>query len=458
MRDMLQDAIGRMMSEGVDFCDARYQRLDNLSIKVVDGGVRSIKDDSMNGVCFRARVGGSWGYSSTVSLDKEVLLSACLEAPRNARRGTAEGDPLPDRSFDTGIFRARVKSHPIGVPLEEKLSDLMDLDGAQKVEDRIVNSNTEYSEGVKVTTLVNSMGADLEWEEVRTRVVAMAVANEGDRTEFYYEARDGTKGYELVNGLDLNEMGEKTGREAIAMLSAKKPPSGLMTCITDPAITGTLAHEVIGHAAEADEVVKRRSFLTDMVGKRVGSDLITMVDSGTVEGANGSIPYDDEGIPGQSSVLIENGIYMGYMQSLETAAVMDVEPTGNGRAEDYSRRVWVRMTSTYFEPGEWTLEEMVEDIDHGLITDKALSGMEDPVGGGFEAQALRGYLIENGEITNMVRAFAVTGNALEILKTTDAVGKDLKLDGGNCGKCIEDWVPVSTGGAYCRSRMMVGGG
>jgi len=458
MRDILQEAIDKMGSEGVDFCDARYQRLNMLSINVVDGGVRSIKDDSMNGVCFRARVKGSWGYSSTVSLDKDSLLSACLEAPRNARKGTAEGDPLPDRSFDTGTFEADVTFHPRDVSLEEKLSDLMDLDAAQKIDPRVVNSNSEYNQSVKRTVLCNSMGADLEWEEVRTRVMAMTVANEGDRTEFYYDLHDGTRGYEIIQEVDLNEMGSKIGKEAVAMLSARKPPSGYMTCITDPGISGTLAHEVIGHAAEADEVVKKRSFLTDMVGKRVGSDLITMIDDGSLDGAHGTIPYDDEGIPGQSSVLIENGIYKGYMQSLETAAAMGVEPTGNGRAEDYSRRVWVRMTNTYFEPGDWTLEEMVEDIDHGVISDKAMCGMEDPVGGGFEAQSLRGFLIENGKITDMVRAFAVTGNALEILKTTDAVGKELKLDGGTCGKGIEDWVPVSTGGAYCRSKMMVGGG
>jgi TldD protein len=289
-------------------------------------------------------------------------------------------------------------------------------------------------------------------------MIAISVASDGDRSEFYYDVQDGTRGYEMVGDLDRNRMGETTGREAIAMLSAMRPPSGNMVCISDPGISGTLAHEVIGHAAEADEIVKRRSFLTDMVGKRVGSDLITMVDDGAIAGAHGTIPFDDEGVPGQRTVLIEDGIYQGYMHSLETAAHMGVAPTGNGRAEDYSRRVWVRMTNTFFESGDWTLEEMVEDIDHGIITDKATSGMEDPVGGGFEAQALRGFLIEKGRITDMVRSFAVTGSALEILRTTDAVGKDIKLDGGTCGKGIEDWVPVTTGGPHLRSRVTVGGG
>jgi len=137
---------------------------------------------------------------------------------------------------------------------------------------------------------------------------------------------------------------------------------------------------------------------------------------------------------------------------------MRTQPTGNGRAQDPFRRVFVRMTNTYFEAGDWTLEEMLEDVKFGVMTDHFIRGMEDPVGGGFEGQALRGFLIENGKVTDMLRSFTLTGKALEILKTTDAVAKDVRLGGGNCGKGSEDYVPVSDGGPYCRSRVILGGG
>jgi len=101
---------------------------------------------------------------------------------------------------------------------------------------------------------------------------------------------------------------------------------------------------------------------------------------------------------------------------------------------------------------------MIEGVKFGVLTDRAISGMEDPVGGGFEAQVLRGFLIENGRITDMLKGFAITGKALEILKTTDAVGKEVSLDGGTCGKGIEDFVPVSSGGPHCRSKAILGGG
>ena len=223
-------------------------------------------------------------------------------------------------------------------------------------------------------------------------------------------------------------------------------------------ISGLLAHEVMGHASEADEVVKKRSFLSSVVGKKVASPLITMVDDGTVPGAHGSIPFDDEGTPSSRTTIIKDGVYQGYMHSLETAAEMGVRPTGNGRAQDFGHRVWVRMTNTFFEKGDATLEEMLEGVKLGVLTDHMISGMEDPVAGGFEAKALRGFLIENGKVTDMLRSFTLTGSALEILKTTDAVGKQVLFDGGTCGKGIEDFVPVSSGGPYCRSKITLGGG
>jgi TldD protein len=457
MKDLLNRALDRMSAQGAQFCDARQEEVHKLSIKVSDAEIREVTDDRMAGVCFRCRVGGAWGYASTVRMDRESMLSTCERAVRVAKSGRVQGAPLVKQGYQRQKVDAGVRKHPDQVGLEEKLEAMRRLERSQRVDDRIVNSNADYREGVKKVILLNSLGADLEWEEVRTRFMTLSVASEAGRTEFYYDIQSGSSGYELVDGRDMEEMGRHSGEEAIKTLGAGKPPSGLMTCITDPGVTGTLAHEVIGHASEADEVVKRRSFLTGMIGKRVATDLITMVDDGTVPGAYGSIPFDDEGTPSSRSVIIKNGIYRGYLHSLETASEMDVWPTGNGRAEDFTRRIWVRMTNTFFEPGDWTLEEMVEDVQQGVLTDKAISGMEDPVGGGFEAQALRGYLIEKGEIRGMVRSFALTGNALEILRTTDAVSRELVLEGGTCGKGTEDYVPVTTGGAYCRSKIILGG-
>lgn len=457
MIDELELAVERMRAEGADFCDARYQTITTNGIAVVDAAVRRISEDRIRGVCLRARKKGSWGYATTVDSSKDMVLEAAVKAARNALAGNALGKIIPDTGEAKADLKAQVKFHPAQVPMEEKVQAVLDMDRAQKVDPRIVNTNSVLREEVRRNSLVNSHGRKLSWEEVRTTIMVQAVASEAGRTEFFYDIRGGGLGYEVVKDTDLESFGREVGKESLKMLAAEKAPSGLLTCITDPSISGLLAHEVMGHASEADEIVKRRSFLTDMVGKQVGSPLITMVDDGTVPEARGSIPFDDEGTPSSRTVIIKDGVYQGYMQSLETAAEMGVRPTGNGRAQSYDRRVWVRMTNTFFEKGDQNLDEMIADVKFGVLTDRMISGMEDPVGGGFEAKALRGYLIENGRVTRLLRSFTLTGNALEILRTGDAVGNKVKLDGGSCGKGIEDWVPVSSGGPHCRFKIVLGG-
>ena len=457
MQDMLRKAVRTMEDEGAEFCDARFQETAALLISVSNRELRALSSHRLGGMGLRARIGGSWGCASGTRADSRSVVAMARQAVRAARNGTGQGKRIPEQKACTGDFKAKARLPPSSVPVEEKLAMVRDLDEAQRISDRIVNTNSIYNESVRTTTLVNSFGSDLKWEDARLRLIALAVASENGRMESYRQSVSGTRGLELVQRVDLGEMGRRAAKEAIVQLSAVKPPQGPVTCITDPEISGLLAHEVMGHAAEADEVVKARSFLAGQVGNVVANEQITMVDDGTVEGAFGSLRFDDEGTPTSRTTIIRDGVYRGYMQNLETGAEMGVPSTGNGRAQDYGRRIWVRMTNTFFEAGDWTLDEMVEDVKFGILTDKFVNGMEDPVGGSFEAKAHRGFLIENGKITTPVRAITLTGKALDILRTVDAVGNKVSLDAGLCGKGTEDNVPVTSGGPYCRSRLIVGG-
>ncbi len=457
MEDELRKAVRIMQDSGAEFCDARYQESRTLSIMVSNHELRNMSNGRLAGIGLRARIGGSWGFAASASIDRKSIEEMARKAVRAAKAGDCPGTPIPEQPARTGSFRAKARIPPASVPTEEKLAMVKDLDEAQKISDKIANTNAIYAESLRTTVLTNSFGSSLRWEDGRIRLIANTVAADAGRMEAYRESIAGTRGMELLQKYDLAEVGVRTAKEAIVQLGAVKPPSGMVTCITDPEITGLLAHEVMGHASEGDEIVKRRSFLTDQVGKVVANEQITMVDDGTLEGGYGSITFDDEGTPSSRTVIIEDGVYRGYMHDLETGAEMGVPSTGNGRAQDFGRRMWVRMTNTFFEAGDWTLEEMVEDVKFGILTDKFINGMEDPVGGGFEAKAHRGFLIENGKVTKPLRAITLTGKALDILKTTDAVGKKVSHDAGSCGKGTEDYVPVSSGGPYCRSKIIAGG-
>jgi TldD protein len=457
MEDLLREAIRMMQDEGAEFCDARHQDSKTLLISVSNHELRNMSDGRLVGIGLRARIGGSWGFAASSDLDRQSIAEMARKAVRAAKAGDCPGAAIPEQPTRTGSFRAKSRIPPASVPIEEKLTMVRDLDEAQKISDKVVNTNAIYAEGLRTTTLANSFGSMLRWEDGRIRLIANTVAADAGRMESYRESIAGTRGMELLQQHDLAEVGVRTAREAVVQLRSVKPPSGLVTCVTDPEITGLLAHEVMGHASEADEIVKRRSFLTGKVGEVVANEQITMVDDGTLDGGYGSITFDDEGTPSSRTTIIEDGVYRGYMQNLETGAEMGVPSTGNGRAQDFGRRMWVRMTNTFFEAGEWTLEEMVEDVKFGILTDKFVNGMEDPVGGSFEAKSHRGFLIENGKVTKPLRAITLTGKALDILRTTDAVGRKVGHDAGSCGKGTEDYVPVSSGGPYCRSQIIAGG-
>lgn len=457
MQDVLSKAVSKMQDLGAQFADAKAQTVRNAGVSSINGGLRQLVRKSVGGVCVRAWVGGRWGYGNVSTFDEKSVLEAAENAVRNAsgdKRSDLQLEPKPVVKH----MRAQVRIHPDDVDLSEKIEVARTLDRAQRIDDRIANSIGSYSEEIKDNCLVNSAGSDVSWQEVRTLCRAMSIAADGTNMERYYDGPDSTRGFEVVKEADLEGLGRHAAEEAIRTLSAERCPSGNLTVVSDPMITGLLAHEAMGHASEGDEVTKKRSFLTGAQGKRVASDIVSMYDNGTVPGAHGSVPFDDEGTPSSCTQIIDHGIYKGYMHSLETAAKLGAEPTGNGRAENFGKRHWVRMTNTYFGPGDWDRDELIAETKDGILAEKMINGMEDPVGGCFEAKSLRGFRIKDGEIAGVVRSFTLTGKSVDILQTVDALSDKVILDGGMCGKGIEDWVRVSSGGPYMRARMIVGGG
>jgi len=454
-------AIERIEDSDVSFADIRHQDLSASSITVVNGILRKMQKSTKAGTVARVLVGECWGQASTTeSISKESLSNLLSQAAKMAKKSARYSRKKIDLSnidaFEKTVWQS-VKEDPANVSEDEKLSILMEVDAAQKVDERIVNTNSGYSDVKVLYRLVNSIGSRLEWNEIRTMLFVNPVARSETRTQFDYGVKSGQAGFELIRGIEPNEFSSEYGKGAIALLSAEKPPSGELTAVVDGDIAGLIAHEVCGHASEADEVVKKRSFLTGFVGKEVGTEYVSMIDDGSIKGLRGSFPFDSEGTPSARTTIIEKGIFKGYLHTLETAALMGVKPTGNGRAQDYNRRIFARMTNTFFDTGDWSNEEVIEDTKDGIYIIKTISGMEDVVGGGVQGTSLKGYVIKNGELSQLVRSVSITGKVLEILQTVDAVGDKLDFSGGNCGKGEEDFIPVTSGGPHMRLKLIVGG-
>jgi TldD protein len=463
MLEIMTKVIEDFRDKEVTFADIRQESRASTQISVSNGDIRKFDRSTKSGTVARALVGECWGMSATseplsASICKELLSEATRAAKANGRYSKKSLNLSNVRPIEKSVWE-KCALDPAKVSSEEKLELVMSLDKAQKIDNRIVNTNSVYNDSKFVFSLVNTVGSKIEWDELRIISAIRPVAREGNRMQFNYEVKGGSAGYELLKSINPEEFAGNCAKGAIDLLSAEKPPYGSMTVIADCDISGLIAHEVCGHASEADEVVKKRSFLTDMVGVKVGTDQVTLIDDGTLEGAPGKIPFDSEGTPSSRTVIIENGIYKGYLHTLETASLMGVSPTGNGRSQDYNHRIFARMTNTFFDSGDWKDDEIISDTKEGLYVVKSLSGMEDVVGGGVQCSALKGYIIKNGEITQLVRSMTLAGKVLDILKTVDAVGNKVSFSGGGtCGKGEEDFIPVSTGGPHMRAEMVVGGG
>jgi TldD protein len=462
MLDTMEKALDAFSDKDVSFADIRLEDRSSTNLYVTNGVLRSFNRTSTAGAVARSLVGECWGTaSSSTPLSEKGYIELLEESAKMAKacsRFSRQNIDLSEVEGMENTIWQKIKEDPSKVSTEEKIELVMNLDKAQKIDEKIVNSNSVYGDSRRVYRLVNTAGAKLEWDESRIRVVVQTFAREGGNVQFDYDIKDGTAGFELARNVNPEEFGSETAKGAIELLSAKKPPSGKLTTVIDGNIAGLIAHEVCGHASEADEVVKGRSFLTGLVGKKIGTDLVTMVDDGTLKDPSGSFPFDSEGTPSSRNQIIEKGVFKGYLHTLETSVLMGVNPTGNGRAQDYNRRIFARMTNTFFDVGDWKDEEILADTKDGLFITKGTSGMEDVVGGGVQATALKGYIIKNGEKTQLVRSLSIAGKVLELLKTVDAVGNKLSFNGGSCGKGEEDFIPVSSGGPHMRIELIVGGG
>jgi TldD protein len=239
---------------------------------------------------------------------------------------------------------------------------------------------------------------------------------------------------------------QEAARQAILNLSATDAPAGVMPVVLAGGWPGILLHEAIGHGLEADFNRKKTSAFSNLIGKRVASDVCTIVDDGTLPFRRGSLNMDDEGTPTSRTVLIERGILRGYITDRLNATLMGIPLTGNGRRENFQSIPLPRMTNTFMLAGESDPDDILRTVKKGLYAVSFGGGQVDITNGKFVFSASEAYLIEDGKLTRPVKGATLIGNGPEILTRVSMVGHDLKLDEGigTCGKDGQS-VPVGVG-------------
>jgi TldD protein len=292
---------------------------------------------------------------------------------------------------------------------------------------------------------------------VRTRffVNCVAVGDTGMQTGM--EAPGYTVGFEYFDEHPPEEIARTAAARAVSKLSARPAPSGKVPVVLKRGAGGVLFHEACGHGLEADLVGRDASVFRGRVGEQVASPLVTLVDDGGLAREWGASAIDDEGAPAQRNVLIERGVLTDYMWDLVRARKERRASSGNGRRETYQHLPMVRMTNTYLVEGGEEPDEIIRQTPYGLYCVALGGGQVNTATGDFVFGITEAYMIENGELTDPVRAAQLIGNGPEALRAVDAVGHDFDTWAGTCGKDGQG-VPVSSGQPTLRIRELTVGG
>jgi TldD protein len=443
---------------GAKYVEVRAQKLYKTMVTLKEGRVEAARQGIENGAALRVLVKGTWGFASVGALDVKTLTDAVSDACKMAEAASSRRK-APIKLVQTKAFEDKVvlkpRKDPSKIPAEDKIDTALTVNDVILGYDKRIKSCTiNYLDSTGTTYFINNEGAYIEEDELYIWLGAGAIAKEGDVFTFSREAVGTTSGYELFDVETPEKVGQMTAKRAVEQLKAKPPKGGTFPAVLGPNVVGTFVHEAFGHLAEADLTLSG-SVLSDKLGRKVASNVVTFYDDGTIEGAFGSFKYDDEGVPAQKTLLVKDGVVVGLMHNRETAHQFNAKPTGNARAEDFRVEPIIRMRNTFIEPKDCSFEELIEDIKFGYYL-KSYRGGQANLDGTFQVGIQEAYEIVNSELGEPVRNASISGNTLETLLKVDAVGKEFELWPGVCGK--GQLAFVSDGGAHTRVKEVLVGG
>src|SRR6266581_312872 len=457
---LMERLLGGSLSGRVDDADIYLEYRINEELVLEENVVKKASRHVSQGAGVRALSGTRTGYAHT----DDISIQNLEEAARQARA-------IADRSSAGGVLAVagRGKPHdlytldetPVAANLERKLDLLRKLDAAARAADpRVTQVIASLASEEIVTLVATASGWTVGDVRPLTRLNVAAIAEEGGKREIGAYGGGGRVAFDffLEDGR-WRRFALEAARQAVLKLGAVNAPAGTMTVVLGPGWPGILLHEAVGHGLEGDFNRKGTSAFAGRMGQKVASELVTVIDDGTIPNRRGSLNVDDEGTPTGRTVLIEKGVLVGYMQDRLNARLMGMAPTGNGRRESYAYPPMPRMTNTFMLGGEDEPEQIIKSVKRGLYAVTFGGGQVDITSGKFVFSASEAYLIEDGRVTAPVKGATLIGNGPDALTRVSRVGHDLKLDEGigTCGKDGQS-VPVGVGLPTIRIDGMTVGG
>ncbi|RQD82263.1 MAG: TldD/PmbA family protein [Methanocalculus sp. MSAO_Arc2] len=441
------------MDDRLRYWDIRHVRGEHTAIDIDNNEVESAGVSFFSTAVIRALGSRGWGICAVSPFDpddKQALRDFLLRAEK-AARVTHEDVELAEAGNRSPLPVPTIQENPRLVSLEEKAHLLMQITTAAEVPG-ISNTRGTYTERYEEVTFIDSTGYETSSTMCRSGFNVMAVAKKNGNMQMGF-MRD-----HRIDGLNLRnrtEEGVRVGNRAVDLLHARAAKGGRMKAVLNPELGGVFVHEAVGHASEGDLVKEGASVLKGRIGEEIGSGLVTIIDDPTMH-SFGFEPVDAEGVAGCTTAIIERGILKRYLHSRETLAAVGSGDAGHARSMP-GHLPLVRMSNTYIAPGDARYDEIIEECRDGILLAGSRGGQVDPGRGVFQFNAEYGYLIEGGELTEMVRDVSLTGEILSTLHAITLCGDDLRMYPGYCGKGGQS-VPVSDGSPHLLlSEAIIGG-
>ncbi|MCW1920135.1 metalloprotease TldD [Rhodobacter sp. KR11] len=446
-------ALLREAVAGADDGELFLERRRSEALVLDDRRIKTASYDASEGFGLRAVRGEVAGYAHAT----EVSEAALRRAVGTARLAVGAGG---------GVLAAappgtNVKLYGDRDPMEDavfatKIDILKEIDAyARALDPRVIQVSATISAGVQEVVILRPEGGLVSDFRPMARLNVSVVVEEAGRREQGGTGAGGRHGLlQLMEPAFWQAQLREALRIAVVNLGAVPAPAGAMDVVLGPGWPGILLHEAIGHGLEGDFNRKGTSAFAGLLGQRIASKGVTVLDDGTIPDRRGSISVDDEGTPSAKNVLIEDGILVGYMQDRQNARLMGVRPTGNGRRESHAHIPMPRMTNTYMLSGNEEPEAIVASLKDGIYAVGFGGGQVDITNGKFVFSCTEAYRVKNGVIGAPVKGATLIGDGATALKGIRAIGNDLSLDPGigNCGKAGQ-WVPVGVG----QPTLMIGG-
>ncbi len=434
-------------SQHIDAGDLYFQTSQQESWVMDDGIIREGSFTIEKGVGIRAISGEKAGFAYCDDLQSNAI----TQAVNNARAIARQGQDVSHRVALENTTSNDLYTHknPVdGRSAAEKVDLLKNLDKyTRSLDERIEQVIISLAGGIDhilIAATDNTLASDIR---PLVRINVTVLMHDNGRREQGSSGGGGRHSYDVFFDSDKPyEFAREAVRLAASNLESVATPAGAMPVVLGPGWPGVLLHEAVGHGLEGDFNRKGTSAFSGRIGEQVASPLCTVVDDGTIENRRGSLSVDDEGVPAQNTVLIENGILKGYMQDKMNAGLMGTQSTSNGRRESFAHLPMPRMTNTYMLAGNSDPEEIISSVDKGLYAVNFGGGQVDITSGRFVFSLSEAYLIKNGRIGAPVKGATLIGSGPEVMGKISMIGNDLALDQGVgvCGKEGQS-VPVGVG-------------